>query len=259
MKLERKVAIVTGAASGIGAAIALRFAREGAKVALFDKASCAATIANMPHGARFEEYNCDLTDIQQAKHAVNQAGRDFSRIDILVNAAGLFRGVPIAEVDTESWNFQIDILLKAPFFLIQSVLPYMQAVGGGKIVNISSICSAYGLPGTVVYSAAKGGVTAMTRALMCELAPQNININTIAPGNIATPLNAHLREMNGYVTKWTELTPSGVPFPDPDVIAGTAVFLASDDASNVHGQELLVDGGVSAGLSAGAISLENAK
>ena len=133
----------------------------------------------------------------------------------------------------------------------------MEKAGGGRVINITSIAAPMGFPATIAYAAAKGALESMTRAMMCELAPRGINVNAIAPGNIRTNINADLRTLQGYEEKWRELTPSGVAFPEPDAITGAAAYLASDDAANVHGEQIMIDGGVRAGLSPASISLEN--
>jgi NAD(P)-dependent dehydrogenase (short-subunit alcohol dehydrogenase family) len=127
--------------------------------------------------------------------------------------------------------------------------------GAARIINVTSVAAHFGAPGTVAYSAAKGALLSATRALMTELAPLGISVNAVSPGNVRTPLNADLRALDGYEAKWTELTPSGRGFLEPESIAAAVAFLASDDGAMIHGQQIVVDGGLTAGLSSAAITL----
>jgi NAD(P)-dependent dehydrogenase (short-subunit alcohol dehydrogenase family) len=257
-RLENKVALVTGAASGIGAAIALRFAEEGARVARVDKNDPAETMTSLGDaGEEARTYRVDLTDLAACGDLVRRVATHFGALDILVNCAGVFRGAPLGAISVADWDFHLDIIARAPLFLTQAAVPHMEKAGGGRVINITSIAAPMGFPATIAYAAAKGALESMTRAMMCELAPRGINVNAIAPGNIRTNINADLRTLQGYEEKWRELTPSGVAFPEPDAIAGAAAYLASDDAANVHGEQIMIDGGVRAGLSPASISLEN--
>ncbi len=256
-RLENKIALVTGAAGGIGATIALRFAEEGARVALVDKNDPAETMASLGGAAdAARAYPVDLTDLAACDDVVNRVAADFGGLDILVNCAGVFRGGLLGEIGEADWAFHFDIVARAPLFLTQAAVPHMEKSGGGRVVNITSLVAPMGIPGTIAYSAAKGALESMTRAMMCELAPRGINVNAVAPGNIRTDMNAELRALPGYEEKWRELTPSGIAFPEPEAIAAAAAFLASDDAANVHGEQIVVDGGVRAGMSLASISLE---
>ena len=256
-RLEKKAALVTGAASGIGAAIALRFAQEGARVALVDKNDSTDTMTTVRDAAgEARAYPVDLTELAACNDVVNCVAADFGALDILVNCAGVFRGGVLGEISEADWAFHLDIIARAPLFLTQAAVPHMVKAGGGRVINITSIAAPMGLPATIAYAAAKGALESMTRAMMCELAPRGINVNAVAPGNIRTNINADLRALPGYEEKWHDLTPSGVAFPGPDAIAAAAAYLASDDAAHVHGEQIVVDGGVRAGMSLALISLE---
>ncbi|KXF91622.1 hypothetical protein AT574_05910 [Phaeobacter inhibens] len=168
---------------------------------------------------------------------------DFGSVDILINNAGIFQPVPIEDVTEEIWDQQIDLNLKSAFLLSKAAIGQMRKQGGGKIVNISSIAGIGGFPNSAAYCASKGGLVNLTKAMCMEVAKHNINVNSVAPGNIKTDMNAHLREIEGYDDHNASLTPSGVGHLDPSELTGAVVFLASDDARSVHGINLLVDGG----------------
>lgn len=257
MRLQGRAAIVTGAAGGIGQAVARRFAREGAALAVVDRADCAALAdAIRGEGGTALAITADLSQTTECARVVENAAEALGRLDILVNATGVFQGASVENVTEENWDHHLLINAKAPLFLSCAAVPHMRKAGGGRIINITSVAAHFGIPGTVCYSAAKGALLAMTKAMMTDLAPYGINVNAISPGNTRTPMNAALRAQPGYVEKWNELTPSGLGFQEPEAIAGAAVYLASDDAATVHGQQLVVDCGISAGFSAAAITLE---
>lgn len=257
MKLQNKVAIVTGAAGGIGGAIARRFVDEGATLAAVDKEDCAGLVEAMTRaGGAARLFQADLSEVSECRRVVDAVAQAFGTVNVLVNCAGLFQGASIENVSEENWEQHLAVLARAPLFLSQAVVPHMKRTGGGRIINVTSVCAHFGVPGTVSYSAAKGALLAMTKAMMTDLNPFGINVNAISPGNTRTPINEHLRDQPGYVEKWDELSPSGLGFQEPDALCGAAVFLASDDGATVHGEQIVVDCGVSAGFSQAAISLE---
>ncbi len=249
MRLKDKVAIVTGSSMGIGEAIAKKFAEEGAAVAVNylkspDKAR-EVVDAITDAGGKAKAYKADVSKIAEIERFSNEVIDDFGRVDILVNNAGVFRTVPVMETTEEIWDEQLDLNLKGYFFFIKTLVPHWREIGGGKVVNISSIAGTGGFPNCPAYCASKGGVVNMTRALAAELGKENININSIAPGNVATPLNAHVRGPGNeeYVELMRTFTPTGIDFLDPEDITGTAVFLASDDSRAIHGETIIVDAG----------------
>ena len=192
MKLESRIALITGGASGIGKAIALRFSREGAGVAVADinieegKKTC-NEIENFDRSAMAVEV--DVSDEESVQHAVQEVLKRFGRIDILVNNAGISWVKPFFEVSNEDWDRMIRIHLYGCFYFSQTVSREMVVQGnGGKILNISSITGFRGSTGRGAYGAAKAGMINFTRYLAVELAPHNINVNAIAPGPILTPL-----------------------------------------------------------------------
>jgi NAD(P)-dependent dehydrogenase (short-subunit alcohol dehydrogenase family) len=249
-RLEHTVALVTGAASGIGAACVARFAREGAHVAGFDvsvePAGWAELVAPAP-GALYRSGDVrDEASVQATVAAVEAA---FGRIDVLVNAAGVGGGGPVHLLPTEEWDRVVDINLKGTYLMCKHALPGMLARTAGNIVNIASIEGLEGTEGGSCYNASKGGVVLLTKNLAIDYARRGIRVNCICPGFIDTPLMSAVFEQN-------ELGPVRERFVDahqlgrvgrPEEIAAAALFLASDDASFVVGHALVVDGGFTAG------------
>ena len=252
MRLKDKVALVTGGSQGIGEAIARRYAREGASVAINysrsrDKADAVAGGIGEAGGTA-ATFQADLAQVSECERLAAEVIDRFGRVDVLVNNAGIFRTVPVEETTEEIWDAQLDLNLKGCFFMVKALLANFRRIGRGKVVNISSIFGTGAGPNCPAYCASKGGVVNLTKALACELGRENINVNSLAPGNIATPLNAHLRtpEMKAYQEKMAALTPTGRDFLDPEELTGTAVYLASADSDSVHGVTVLVDAGWSA-------------
>ncbi len=249
MRLQDKVALVTGSSVGIGEAIAKRFAAEGAKVAINyksnDDGANGVVQAITDAGGIAKTFKADVSKVPEIERLVQAVIDEFGRIDIIVNNAGVFRTVPVMETTEEIWDEQLNLNLRGYFFMVKTLVPHFREHGGGKVINISSIAGTGAFPNCPGYCASKGGVVNMTRALAAELGKENINVNSIAPGNVATPLNAHVRGPGNeeYVQLMETLTPTGIAFMDPDDMAGTAVFLATDDSKMVHGETVIVDAG----------------
>lgn len=252
MRLRDRVAIVTGSTQGIGKSIAVRFAGEGAKVAVVaskdsERAKLVADDIRRPGGTA-EPFVADCAKVADIERLVGDVIRAFGTIDVIVNNAGIMHTATIEETTEEMWDAQLDINLKGAFFLVRSALPEFKRRGKGKVINVSSIWGIGAGPNCPAYCASKGGLVNLTRALAVEIGRYNINVNSIAPGNIATPLNAHLRgpDMGAYVDQMRALTPTGRDFLDPEELTGTAVYLASEDSDAVHGVTIAVDAGWSA-------------
>lgn len=252
MRLKDKVAIVTGASQGIGESIARRYAAEGAKVVVGYSRNTAAAQAVCKSigdsGGRAIALRADCSRVAEIDRLVATVLSELGTVDILVNNAGVFRTVSVEETTEAIWDEQLDLNLKGTFFMSKAVVPEMKRKGRGKIVNISSIFGTGAGPNCPAYCASKGGVVNLTKALAVEIGRHGINVNSLAPGNIATPLNSHLRgpDQTAYVQKMRDMTPTGRDFLSTDELTGTAVYLASSDSDAVHGVTLLVDGGWSA-------------
>jgi 2-hydroxycyclohexanecarboxyl-CoA dehydrogenase len=242
MRLEGKRALVTGGASGIGAAIARRLAAEGAEVTIGDlNLEGAAEVAGEVSGLAIE---LDVTDLGSAQAAVESAG---GPIDILVNNAGTDEFGFFAQTTPEQWEKVIGVNLRGVLNCTFAALPGMQEAGYGRMVNIASEAGRVGSKGSAVYSAAKGGVIAFTKVMAREGARFGITANSIAPGPIETPLLMRAKEFGEIGEKIIETMKSGTQLRrlgQPEEVAAAVAFLASDDASYVTGETLGVSGGL---------------
>ncbi len=249
MRLQDKAALVTGSSVGIGEAIAKRFAAEGAKVAINYKSNddAANTIVQEISDAdgTARSFKGDVSKVSEIERITKEVIDEFGGIDIVVNNAGVFRTVSVMDTTEEIWDEQLDLNLRGYFFMVKTLVPHFREIGGGKVINISSIAGTGAFPNCPAYCASKGGVVNVTRALAAELGKENINVNSIAPGNVATPLNAHVRGPGNeeYMELMRTLTPTGIDFMNPEDMTGAAVFLASDDSKMVHGETIIVDAG----------------
>jgi NAD(P)-dependent dehydrogenase (short-subunit alcohol dehydrogenase family) len=252
MRLQGKVAIVTGSTQGIGAAIARRFGHEGAKVAIVSSKSLERAQAVVDEigaaGGTAEAFRADCSKVPDIEALVADVVKAFGGLDIVVNNAGIMHTASVEATTEAIWDEQLDLNLKGAFFLVRAALPEFKRRGRGKVINISSIWGIGAGPNCPAYCAAKGGMENLTRALAVEIGRYDINVNSLAPGNIATPLNAHLRgpEMGDYIRQMRAMTPTGRDFLDPEELTGTAVYLASADSDAVHGVSIPVDAGWSA-------------
>jgi meso-butanediol dehydrogenase/(S,S)-butanediol dehydrogenase/diacetyl reductase len=241
MRLSGKVAIVTGAASGIGLGIAQLFVKEGAKVVFSDiNESGKATPDTAGENALFIQ--CDISDTESVKNLIAKTLEALGTINILVNNAGIVRQNPISETSDEEWNAVINTNLKGPFLLTREVLPTFEKNGQGKIVNTASIAGIIGYENLSSYCASKGGIIAMTRALALEFAPKKINVNCICPGAIKTGMTKMIEENETMLKQTLMVIPAG-RLGDPIDIANAALYLASDESDYVTGTSIVVDGG----------------
>ncbi len=248
--LEGKIALITGAGSGIGAACALRFAAEGARIAGLDIG--ATPLEDWLAAALLTEtelYSCDVRDEAQVEAAVAQILARFGGIDIVVNAAGVAGGGPVHLVPVADWDRVIDSNLKGTFLVCKQAIAAMLTRRGGSIVNIASIEGLEGTEGGSAYNASKGGVVLLTRNMAMDYARKGIRVNAVCPGFIDTPMlrqvfgHPGMEEMMARVRDAHQLG----RFGRASEIANAVLFLASEEASFITGQALAVDGGFTAG------------
>ena len=249
MRLENKVALITGGTSGIGAAAAELFAREGAKVAITGRNESrghAVTARILQSGGTAIFLRTDVRKAAECQRAVDETVRSYGRLDILFNNAGVFFPQTAIECSEEEWDLQIDINLKGTFLMSKYALGPMIAQGGGVIVNNSSGWGLVGGDKAVAYCASKGGVVLLTKAMAIDHGRQGIRVNCICPGDVDTPMlpeDARLRGLDWKTYRaGCENRPLG-RIGTVDEIAEAVLFLASDDASFVTGAALVVDGG----------------
>lgn len=243
MKLKDKVAIVTGGSQGIGEAICRRFAEEGAKVAVVNRTAETGEALAAEIGDAARAFPCDVSKKSAVDAMVADVVAKFGTVDILVGNHGIMINKEVEAYSEGEWDDIIDINLKGNFLLSQAVVPIMKEKSYGKIIFMASIAATHAFPNAVPYCASKGGVYMITRALAAEISKCGINVNCISPGNTATPLNQHLQDDPEFVKLMASYTPTGRAYITTAEMAGAAVFLASDDASAVHGLDLIVDDG----------------
>lgn len=245
-RLKNKVAIITGAAGGMGAAEAQLFAREGAKVVATDvqeeKLRTWVQEAKK-EGLLIDFIKHDVTSEQDWEKVVDRTLSLFGRIDVLVNNAGIFPGFSDCEqTSKELWDKVIAINLTGPFLGCKTCIPLMRKTGGGSIVNIASIAGLVGGNGTA-YTSSKGGLRLLTKDLAVTLAKDKIRVNTICPGAVLTPMTKDLLGQPGMEETIKNMSPQG-RVADAMEIAWGALYLASDESSFVTGTDLVIDGGV---------------
>lgn len=252
MKLKDKVAIVTGAAKGIGWGIAKIFVEEGAKVVVvdWDEAGAATVDELCRSGGEALFVKCDVSDEEGVKAMIQATLDQFGRIDILVNNAGIGVYKTVLDTSSEDWDRCLGVNLKGQFLCSKYAIPHMQKVGKGAIVNISSVHSFATVNGVAPYCASKGGITALTRNLAIDYGP-TIRVNSIAPGWVLTPLIQSIFDSYADPAAQQQAVESRQVMKRigrPEDIGRAAAFLASDEASFITGTQLFVDGGLTAQL-----------
>ena len=250
--LEGKVALVTGAAYGIGFAMAEALYNAGAKIVFNCRSQHHMDQALADYKAKGIEahgYICDVTNEEQVNAMVADINKELGVIDILVNNAGIIKRIPMTEMSLEEFRQVVDIDLNAPFIVSKAVIPGMKEKGHGKIINICSMMSELGRETVSAYAAAKGGLKMLTRNICAEFGEYNIQCNGIGPGYIATPQTAPLRERqpDGSRHPFDSFILAKTPaarWGEPEDLMGPVVFLASDASNFVNGHILYVDGGI---------------
>ncbi|GBD15983.1 3-oxoacyl-[acyl-carrier-protein] reductase FabG [bacterium HR26] len=258
MRLAGKVALVTGSGSGIGRAIAERFAREGARVIVNDlhRDRAEETVQRIAEaGGEALAIQADVTQSAAVQAMVEQGMAAFGRIDILVNNAGASQGDDILTFDEATWDWNLAVVLKSVYLCSRAVLPQMIERRSGAIVNISSVNGIVGL-GEEAYSAAKAGMNVLTKNMAVKYGRFGIRVNAICPGTVRTPIWGPRLEKDPHIfeklAKWYPLGRVG----EPEDIANAALFLASDEAAWITGALLVVDGGLLAGSYRMTLELE---
>jgi 3-oxoacyl-[acyl-carrier protein] reductase len=248
MRFEGKTAIVTGGSRGIGRACVARLAAEGAKVALVyhsNQQAAEALLAELKSaGGDVRAVQADVRDLQRAHQIVDQLFDEWGKIDVLVNSAGIVKDGLLGAMTADQWRDVLDTNLGGTFNYCHAVTQPMMMARRGSIVNLSSTAAEFASRGQVNYAASKGGINGLTRAMAKELAPRNVRVNAVAPGMIETDMSQVVRGIAGdQIKKIIPMKRIG----QPEEIAATVAFLASDDAAYLTGQVLRVDGGLSLG------------
>jgi NAD(P)-dependent dehydrogenase (short-subunit alcohol dehydrogenase family) len=247
--LAGKTALVTGGSSGIGLAVARALAQAGAKVAVvasrdLSRAELAANVI----GTNATAFVADVADPTAVQQLVNDVEGRLGPIDILVNSAGVYFPTPVDATPPVDSARMIDTNLKGSWNCIAAVSSGMMARRQGRIVNLASVAGVMGVGGFALYSATKAAIVMMTRALARELAPFDVNINAVAPGNTATPMNAEVRDDQAVIEAIERLTPSTTAFTSPEEIANIVLFLVGPGGRPLHGSTIVADEGLSTGV-----------
>jgi NAD(P)-dependent dehydrogenase (short-subunit alcohol dehydrogenase family) len=249
MRLEGKLAVITGAATGIGRATARLFVDEGARVVIADinETDGRRTVDELEAGEAASFLRADVSRAAEMEALMNDAADAMGGIDVIVNNAGVQRSGAVTEFDESDWDALMRVNPKSCFFGAKYGVPHLRRRGGGSIVNTASIAGLKGGPGMTAYSASKGAIVAFTKALAAELAADGIRVNSVCPGWIDTPFNQPAIDFMGGREKQQALVRSSVPLGlqgTPEQVAPGIAFLASDSSSYITGQTLVIDGGL---------------
>jgi len=254
MRLANKTALITGGNSGLGLATAKLFVAEGAKVAITGRNRDTLAAAAKEIGPNVLALNADVTDVAATEAAIKKVADKFGKLDILFANAGIPGQTPVGGASLDIFEQIIRTNLTAVFFTVQSALPYLN--DGASIILNGSVISVLGSPGYSAYAASKAGVRAMARVMVSELSPRGIRVNVVAPGAIRTPIWGAAtatpeaeKAFNARIGRSTPLRGVG----EPEHVANTVLFLASDEAAHSQGQELFIDGGATAAPSGAPI------
>jgi len=245
MKLQNRVAIVTGGGKGIGREICLGLSKQGAKIVIaeLDIENSNKVIEEIKDSdSEAIAIKTDISNENSVKNLILETIKKFNKIDILINNAGIRHVKKLDDHNLNDWNDMLSVNLTGPYICCKAVIPEMKKAGKGKIINFGSIASFMGRPDRVGYVAAKSGVLGLTRALAIDLKGTNINVNTICPGLISTPFNKKYAEDPTHGEKWGKETIVG-RWGLPSDIVGAAIFLSSDDSDFINGSEIKIDGG----------------
>jgi glucose 1-dehydrogenase len=248
LRLENKVAVVTGSSLGIGSAIALAFAKEGATVAVDYRSHPdeAKEIVDQIEGwgGRAISVHADVSSPEDVRNLIQSAVKEFGRLDVMVNNAGVEEKMPFLDTPLDVWNKTITVNLTGAWLGCQEAAKQMVSQGGaGRIINVSSVHEDLPMPTNSPYCAAKGGLRMLMRTIAVELAPHNITVNNIAPGAVDTPMDAPLKEDANQMQQLLSEIPLR-RMGKPEEVAALAVYLASEDSAYVTGSTFVIDGGM---------------
>ena len=252
MKLEQRVAVITGAGSGIGQAMALLFAREGARVLAADvnREAAEATAARVSEaGGTCQALTVNVVEPEQVRNMIEQARSSYGRLDILCNNAGIGSTTSVVECEPDEWDRVMAVNVKSVYLGCKYAVPVMIALGGGCIINTASVAGMVGIVKRASYSASKGAVIALTRQVAIDFVEQGIRVNCICPGTVDSPWVGRLLNQADDPAAARQALVARQPMGrlgTPEEVAAAALYLASDDAAFITGTGLVIDGGLTA-------------
>jgi NAD(P)-dependent dehydrogenase (short-subunit alcohol dehydrogenase family) len=244
MKLQNKIALITGGNSGIGLATARLFVEEGARVAITGRDQERLEAAARDLGSQVLPIQADITDIEAMQAAAATVAKTFGNLDIVFANAGISRLTPLGQTTLATFQEVLTVNLTGVFFTVQAALPYLNR--GASVILNGSVHAVLGSPQSAAYAASKGGIRSMSRVLASELSPQGIRVNVVVPGGTSTPIWSHRAPTPEALAQVEQTIARSIPlgrFGKADEVAKAVLFLASDDASNIQAAEIVVDGG----------------